>query len=1401
MTNKKIKRATGSYTQELVNNQPVVPTVPVENPTVAAGVNSYQAYVNEGAPKTPVQTSSVVTPVQNPTVPMEGQYTRNLVKPKQMKNEVGGVETGGEKKLEVEDPNSYIAALREREESIVDQYNEDINYAEQLKDDAYKKAKDQYDIAMREAQGNFRANQPTYGAKAEQLLASGLTGGGYSDYLGGKAYEARTDEINAARSQQSYAQYLADQDYRDMMHQAEQDKFDRQYANDQWKLEYGVQLDAEYKAKVEEILAGIAAGSYTAEIAKKELENYAPNGVISENIIGAIDAAEYEYWKKNDAALLAEYMTYVEAEIANGGLGSRELMRDYLKNSSKLTDTQIEVYLDAYYNADGSLKDAKDRPSAGNTGNTGNAGNTGNSGSTGNAGNTGNTGDSGSGGNNEKKEGLEGYLSDLEASGTVSAEGIKDIRDKLAGTVISSGVLKKNGGFRQDFSSGDDFRVVIGDKTYRIESGGKVTAADVINVAKSVGDGTIFGYGGELYIKSGSDTYKIQARPGLFSGQYGKLWDAVYVEAANKLVDGKDIAESNADKIQRGNARFKNDAWGNDTSLAAGDNFNIYAGGKTYRVKSGGEANDPDINALITSSGIEDGEVFAYRNQAYLYKDGKIYSVDTRALGLNQEKKLISMITGNAYSAADSVGNYSETWLDLGSNERDTLNAGDSIGLLPWAGSKEYKVVVGAVLGKETAAYKYGEGFADGQAYYYGDDIYVKKGDNAYLIAKNKRQYDKLAEYLNRNETKMDIVASGNVAEPDNYDGIEAGQTRYKINGQNFDFELVRVHKSINDPIYREAQANGITAGQMFIFNGQPFIMGNNQFSQLRYDGDIGDIQAALNAETGEGGSVGNNGGDIQPEENGGETQENNKVTSDAPFVAQGGNTIGEGIVLADDGNNHKTLNINDTTYGVSKMLSRNSDRWEKSAIDYATNEGIASGTVFTFKDQSGEHYCYATSDKNGNQVFYELTSSPDGWNTFGEKAEAPTINNDASIDDNKNKVSFSDWVKNTGEGISGAFKTAGEKIKGFFGRKEAEEKANANNAENKVDRAYNAGVSGEGLSDKGLAKGDWFTIDVVDIKGSNTKYRVKSGGAVEDSAAIYAEAKDAGIYDGEVFGYGDEAYVMKGGKIYSIDTRLLSPKQEDKLLDALSEDIYAPEKDENVNGISKFKGDVQTNTTTVNEMETYKSNDTIKVSTGDGKTYNVKVGTVLSGLSEAYKAANANQIKKGQAFIYRGSVYVMGDTALGKETVYKLTNNASADKLADFLNSNFNEKAAAQRTASNIKVLDSVKMSTTGGTTTSYNSRWALDNYPSSANAKYIVIQIPDNNGKVEEVTHIDIIGKYNSESNAYIAAEGAGFSQEDKYELFLWNNHAYVWLGDSVVELKNDDKLLNYLNNNQQK
>lgn len=624
MTNKKIKRATGSYTQELVNNQPVMQQAVLRpgesstleklpykvgeantlvqasaiNPAVAAGGNSYQAYVNSGAPTTPVQMRSVVTPAQNPTVPMEGQYTRNLVKPKQMKNEVGGVETGvevvdtgGEKKaLEVEDPNSYIAALREREDSIVEQYDASVNYAKETKQDAYKKAEDQYGIAMREAQANFRANQPTYGVAAEQLLASGLTGSGYSDYLAGKAYEARTDEINAARSQQSYAQYLADQNYRDMMHQANTDKYNQQAALDQWKLDYGVQLDAEYKAKVDQVINDIINGNYSAAVAENILKNYAPNGEVSQNIINSLKAQEDQFWKINNSGVTADVMAF----MMDANNQSAYLLKKYLEDSTNLTDEQIQAYIDVYFDENGKLREEIIKPldppkDTGDTGNTGGTGNTGNTGGTGGSANNSkdenltdavnylrtkaNMGklDYASSftafkeamakhqiGNGEDYNKLINEMKQLVTQGKFDRTAAAAIEKMTGDLVVGSGAFEENRGLQKKFQKGDNFTVTVGGNSYKVDSAGEA-GGDVQALASNLADGVVFGYGSELYLKSGDTAYKIKARALFGNKDYNELWKAVYGEVIDNIakVDVSTL-ETDDEKLNAAKGGFVN---------------------------------------------------------------------------------------------------------------------------------------------------------------------------------------------------------------------------------------------------------------------------------------------------------------------------------------------------------------------------------------------------------------------------------------------------------------------------------------------------------------------------------------------------------------------------------------------------------------------------------------------------------------------------------------------------------------------------------------------------------------------------------------------------------------------------------------------------------------------------
>lgn len=793
MTNKKIKRATGSYTQELVNNQPVVPIVPVQNPTVATGGNSYQAYVNEGAPTTPVQMRSVVTPVQNPTVPMEGQYTRNLVKPKQMKNEVGGVETGGDgvetggekKELEVEEYPSYLETLKEREESIVDQYDASVNYAEETKQDAYKKAEDQYNIAMREAQGNFRANQPTYGAKAEQLLASGLTGGGYSDYLGGKAYEARTDEINAARSQQSYAQQLADSNYNQAKHDAETYMRNQQALIDQDRLDYSMQLDAEYKAKVDQVINDIINGNYSAAVGENILKNYAPNGEVSQSVLDSLKAQEDQFWKINNSGVTADVMAF----MMDADNQSAYLLKKYLEDSTNLTDEQIQAYLDVYFDENGKLREDLIKPQdpPEDTGNTGDT--------------VDNTGGTGGSANNVKDENLteavnylrtkanmgkldyassytafkesmakhkigdgEDYnklineMKQLVKEGKFDPTAAAAIENMTGGLVVGSGAFEENRGLQKKFQKGDNFTVTVGGNSYRVDSAGEA-GGDVQAVASNLADGVVFGYGSELYLKSGDTAYKIKARALFGNKDYNELWKAVYGEVIDNIA-----------KV--------------DVSTAKTDDEKLNAA-------KGGFVN-PENKGNSTEKTNMFQNMFKDRQEATRDNAGKFFDLFKKD-NISGEKleEMAPPFTNDTLPAPDNSGNTEgggepapdneDDWKDIPAGTvtqaTDTANAkfkndawgskkdlskGDNFNIE--VNGKTYRVESGGEVNPNLRDFFNTQGIGDNEVFEYDGEAYLKKGDSYYSIDTRLwmgKQEDKLIDAIKSNEHGRSGIAKG----------------------------------------------------------------------------------------------------------------------------------------------------------------------------------------------------------------------------------------------------------------------------------------------------------------------------------------------------------------------------------------------------------------------------------------------------------------------------------------------------------------------------------------------------------------------------------------------------------------------------------------------------------------
>lgn len=709
---------TGSYVQNLVGNKPVMQqavlrpgesstpeklpykvgeaNTPVQasavNP-VAMGGNSYQSYVNGGAAVTPTAASAVTPGV---TVnALRGQYAANLVKPKQMKNAVGGVITepvvtndstggSGDGKLEVEDPNSYIASLREREDSIVEQYNKDVNYAEEKKADAEKRADDNYNIALREAQANFRTNQPTYGLQAEQLLASGLTGSGYSDYLAGKAYEARTDEINAARSQMSYAYQLADDNYRDMMYQAGKDKRDAENALSDWKMNYQVQLDAEYKAKEDEVLIGVLNGDYSAEVAETKLKKYAPGGVVPQDTIDALKAQEEKYWWYNNSSVTGDYLSFMQAQIAEGNIVNKDTMRQWLKSSTNLDDATIEFWVNSFTDENGNVDKGKVDDAVNNKPqNNGNTGNTGNSGSTGTS--------------------------------------TEESKNRWSGDeAITRGNARfKNDamGSRTDLGDGDNFNITVNGKTYRVESGGELKDKTVLAALKDAGieDGEVFSYGDQAFLKKNGKYYEIDTRVFRPNAE-GNL--------VQEINNNKSAGQNMSDKFTTYMTEFKNDKL-NSRSYKPGNTIKLKkANGDNYKLKVDAVINEnSEIYRTASEWGLKNGEAFIYGEDLYVFGGNKVYMI-------REDKKNYN----DLYNSVKNKGTSSDTVKATSTKATAQLMGDKKIGAeiqISRDGNYVGSATIAKIHGSDSYVYKKAQkaNLKENQTFWIGDKLFIYLGD------------------------------------------------------------------------------------------------------------------------------------------------------------------------------------------------------------------------------------------------------------------------------------------------------------------------------------------------------------------------------------------------------------------------------------------------------------------------------------------------------------------------------------------------------------------------------------------------------------------------------------------------------------------------------------------------
>lgn len=108
------------------------------------------------------------------------------------------------------------------------------------------------------------------------------------------------------------------------------------------------------------------------------------------------------------------------------------------------------------------------------------------------------------------------------------------IADKNYNEIKTSDVsFNNNGGWwifgATDYSDGDNFSVKDNSGfKYRIQSGGKVDDADVIEASQKLGNGSVFGYKNKLYYKKDGTIYLIEKRDNSYGDHYSKLYNKFY---------------------------------------------------------------------------------------------------------------------------------------------------------------------------------------------------------------------------------------------------------------------------------------------------------------------------------------------------------------------------------------------------------------------------------------------------------------------------------------------------------------------------------------------------------------------------------------------------------------------------------------------------------------------------------------------------------------------------------------------------------------------------------------------------------------------------------------------------------------------------------------------------------
>ena len=224
--------------------------------------------------------------------------------------------------------------------------------------------------------------------------------------------------------------------------------------------------------------------------------------------------------------------------------------------------------------------------------------------------------------------------------------------------VKTSGVvtLNKNNKFlffgANDFRSGDNFSVKIGDTKYRVQSGGEVSDSTIIEKAKGVGNKQFFGYENGIYYKEYGRIYKVEMREAgsnRHNMHYGTVWSQLFGgDNADNTLSGETSVKALYTEEENGKELDVENSGHASQNFKKGDNFKIKYGNTTYKVESGGVTKDKTV--VYLASQIEKANaVFLYNDEVYYKAGNVVYKVEARPIsnkGFDDLKKALNGVTG-----------------------------------------------------------------------------------------------------------------------------------------------------------------------------------------------------------------------------------------------------------------------------------------------------------------------------------------------------------------------------------------------------------------------------------------------------------------------------------------------------------------------------------------------------------------------------------------------------------------------------------------------------------------------------------------------------------------------------------------------------------------------------------